>query len=52
MDEGDEDRDAGIGDEEDDVDLEIGDDPASAGKLLQISNSSNPVGCISDERFY
>ncbi|XP_074495409.1 putative ATP-dependent RNA helicase DHX37 [Sebastes fasciatus] len=30
VDEGDEDRDAGIGDEEDDVDLEIGDDPASA----------------------
>lgn len=34
MDEGDEDREAGIGDEEEEgSDLEIGDDPTSAGKL-------------------
>lgn len=36
MDEGDEDREAGIGDEEEEEegsDLEIGDDPTSAGKL-------------------
>ena len=42
MDEGDEDREAGIGDEEDDgSDLEIGDDPNDAGKILQMNNSSH-----------
>lgn len=50
MDEGDEDREAGIGDEEEEEeegsDLEIGDDPTSAGKLLQRNNCSNPIGCI------
>ena len=43
VDEGDEDREAGIGDEEEEdggSDLDIGDDPGNAGKLLQISNSS------------
>lgn len=36
MDEGDEDREAGIGDEEDEgSDLDIGDDPTSAGEFLQ-----------------
>lgn len=36
VDEGDEDREAGIGDEEDEgSDLDIGDDPTGAGKLLQ-----------------
>lgn len=36
VDEGDEDREAGIGDEEDEgSDLDIGDDPASAGEFLQ-----------------
>lgn len=40
MDEGDEDREAGIGDEEDEgSDLEIGDDPANEGKLLQMNIS-------------
>lgn len=40
VDEGDEDREAGIGDEEDDgSDLEIGDDPANGGKLIQINIS-------------
>lgn len=35
VDEGDEDREAGIGDEEDgDSDLDLGDDPADAGKPL------------------
>lgn len=35
MDEGDEDREAGIGDEEDgDSDLDLGDDPADGGKPL------------------
>lgn len=35
VDEGDEDREAGIGDEEDESsDLDIGDDPADAGKIL------------------
>lgn len=53
VDEGDEDREAGIGDEEDEgSDLEIGDDPASAGKLIQMNNSSNPAGCMSDECSY
>ena len=52
MDEGDEDREAGIGDEEDEgSDLEIGDDPASTGKMLKMNNSSIPLGCISDECF-
>lgn len=38
MDEGDEDREAGIGDEEDgDSDLDLGDDPADAGKSLNKS---------------
>lgn len=42
VDEGDEDREAGIGDEEDEgSDLEIGDDPNDAGKLLQMNNSSH-----------
>lgn len=53
LDEGDEDREAGIGDEEDeDSDLEIGDDPTGEGKLLQRNKCSNGVGCIVDECFY
>lgn len=53
MDEGDEDREAGIDDEEDEgSDLEIGDDPVNAGKLLQMNNSSHAVGYNSDEGLY
>lgn len=37
VDEGDEDREAGIGDEEDgDSDLDLGDSPADTGKLIHI----------------
>lgn len=44
FDEGDEDRDARIGDEEDEgSDLDIGDDPSNEGKLLQINSSSHAV---------
>lgn len=49
VDEGDEDREAGIGDEEDEgSDLDIGDDPADTGELLLVktfSNSSISVDC-------
>lgn len=52
MDEGDEDREAGIGDEEDDgSDLDIG-DPTNAGNLLQRNNFSSPVVCFLDVNLY
>lgn len=48
VDEGDEDREAGIGDEEDEgSDLDIGDDPADTGRLPQIKQILN--FSISDE---
>lgn len=48
MDEGDEDREAGIGDEEDEgSDLDIGDDTTDTGKLHVMKKSSN--SSISDE---
>lgn len=44
FDEGDEDRDARIGDEEDEgSDLDIGDNPSNEGKLLQINSSPHTV---------
>lgn len=52
VDEGDEDREAGIGDEEDgDSDLDLGDDPADEGKPVGITLYS-PDGRISDEQCY
>lgn len=53
LDEGDEDREAGIVDEDDDrSDLDIGHDPASAGKLLQMNPSSNYTEHVLDDCFY
>lgn len=53
VDEGDEDRAAGIGDEEDDgSDLDIGDDPTNAGNLLQRNNFSSPLVCFLEENLY
>ncbi|CAJ1069147.1 probable ATP-dependent RNA helicase DHX37 [Xyrichtys novacula] len=44
VDEGDEDREAGIGDEEDDgSDVDIGDDPADGGKPHQMNHSPPPI---------
>lgn len=51
VDEGDEDREAGIGDEEDGgSDLDIGDDPTSAGKFIQ--KNTVYVGCDSCKSWY
>lgn len=51
VDEGDEDREAGIGDEEDGgSDLDIGDDPTSAGKFIQ--KNTVYVRCDSCKSWY